>query len=110
MTRKPIKAKKIVDRLVPRSPVISSDGTLVAFEVAPWGYKGKSPSRTIWVSRNGEAARAFTAGKAVDSNPAWSPDGSKLAFLSNRNDEQKSQIFILGMDGGEAVAARRAER
>ena len=60
MTQEPLKAKKIVDRLVPRSPVISADGSLIAFEVAPWGYKGKSPNRAIWVSRNGEPARKFT--------------------------------------------------
>src|SRR5687767_6446036 len=103
MTQKPIKAKKIVDRIAPRTPAISADGTLVAFEAAPWGYKGKSDSRAIWVSRNGEPARKFTSGKGVDSNPAWSPDGTKLAFLSNRNDKEKSQIFVIGIDGGEAT-------
>ncbi len=104
MTQKPIKARKIVDRIAPRAPSISEDGTLVAFEAAPWGYKGKSDSRAIWVSRNGEPARKFTAGKAVDRNPVWSPDGTKLAFLSNRNEEEKSQIFVIGLDGGEATA------
>ena len=104
MTTRPIKAKEIVDRVAPRPPAISADGTLVALEAAPWGYKGKSASRAIWVSRNGEPARKFTSGKTVDSNPAWSPNGSKLAFLSNRNDEEKSQIFVISMDGGEASA------
>ena len=102
-TQTPIKAKQIVDRIAPRAPSISADGTLVAFEAAPWGYKGKSDSRAIWVSRNGEPARKFTAGTAVDSNPVWSPDGTKLAFLSNRTDEKKSQIFLIGVDGGEAT-------
>ncbi len=104
MTQKPLKAKKIVDRLVPRSPVISQNGKMIAFEVAPWGYKGKTANRAIWVSYEGAPARKFTTGKAVDSNPAWSPDGSKLAFLSNRNDEEKSQIFLIDMAGGEATA------
>lgn len=104
MTAKPLKAREIVDRLAPRAPTISRDGRLVAFEVAPWGYKGKSPSRAIWVSRDGAAARQFTTGTAVDSNPVWSPDGSRLAFLSNRNDEKKAQIFLMAADGGEAAA------
>ncbi|MCA9858461.1 MAG: S9 family peptidase [Thermomicrobiales bacterium] len=104
MTQNPLKAKKIVDRTVPRTPVISRDGSLVAFEVAPWGYKGESASKAIWLSRNREPARAFTSGAAVDSEPAFSPDGTKLAFLSNRNDEKKTQIFLLPLDGGEATA------
>jgi dipeptidyl aminopeptidase/acylaminoacyl peptidase len=33
--------------------------------------------------------------------PAWSPDGKQLAFT--RYVEEKSQIFILSMDGGESV-------
>lgn len=103
MTRKPLAAKTIVDRTAPRPPVISPDGRLVAFEVAPWGYKGKAPSRAIWLSRDGEPARAFTSGSAVDSNPAFSPDGSKLAFLSNRNDEEKFAIFVISLEGGEAA-------
>ncbi|MEZ4531438.1 MAG: S9 family peptidase [Thermomicrobiales bacterium] len=103
MTQKPLQAKKIVDRIAPRRPVISRDGSLVAFEVGPWGYKGESDSRAIWVSRGGEPAKKFTSGTALDTEPAWSPDGAKLAFLSNRNDEEKSQIFVIAMDGGEAT-------
>lgn len=102
MTPKPIKAKTIVDRLVPLNPAISQDGALVAFTVAPGGYKGEHPKRSIWLSRNGEAARQFTSGKAVDSNPVFSPDGTKLAFLSNRNNDEKTQIFTISLAGGEA--------
>jgi dipeptidyl aminopeptidase/acylaminoacyl peptidase len=109
MTLKPIKAKAIVDRLVPGTPVISTDGRLVAFTVAPVGYKGEHAKRSIWLSRDGAPARQFTSGKAVDSNPVFSPDGSKLAFLSNRNDDEKSQIFTIPLDGGEATRFGKLE-
>src|SRR5690625_4888419 len=33
--------------------------------------------------------------------PRWSPDGKKLAFLSNRTG--RSQLWILPVDGGEAT-------
>ena len=51
MTENPIKAKAIVDRLVPSAPVISADGRLVAFTVAPVGRKGEHPKRSIWLLR-----------------------------------------------------------
>ena len=35
-------------------------------------------------------------------HPAWSPDGSKLAFISDRTD--KRQIYLSSPQGGEAAA------
>lgn len=102
MSQKPLKAKTIVDRLTPSAPVISRDGRLVAFEVGPGGYAGDHPKRSIWLSRDGQPATQYTAGTGVDSNPVFSPDGSQLAFLSNRNDPEKTEIFTIALDGGEA--------
>lgn len=103
MSEKPLNAKKIVDRLVPRGPSISRDGRMVAFEVGPGGHKGEYPKRSLWLSRDGEPARQFTAGAGVDSEPVFSPDGTKLAFLSTRKDDEKSQVFLIPLDGGEAT-------
>jgi dipeptidyl aminopeptidase/acylaminoacyl peptidase len=47
-------------------------------------------------------SRQLTAGLACDSNPHWSPDGKQIAFLSTR--EEKPQIYIIPVDGGEARA------
>src|SRR5688572_25273418 len=47
-------------------------------------------------------SRQMTSGKQKDTNPAWSPDGKTIAFLSNRKD--KAQIYLLPLDGGEALA------
>ncbi|MEK3922982.1 S9 family peptidase [Paenibacillus sp. FSL K6-2393] len=43
--------------------------------------------------------RPFTSGEK-DHSPAWSPDGSQLAFL--REVDGKSQVWIIASDGGEA--------
>ncbi|SLK02371.1 MULTISPECIES: S9 family peptidase [unclassified Paenibacillus] len=43
--------------------------------------------------------RAFTSGDK-DHAPAWSPDGSQLAFL--REHEGKIQVWLIASDGGEA--------
>lgn len=42
----------------------------------------------------------WTFGKERVSSPQWSPDGTKIAFLSNR--DEKNQLYILQSRGGEA--------
>ncbi|HYW26016.1 MAG TPA: S9 family peptidase [Terriglobales bacterium] len=46
------------------------------------------------------ARRQLTAGRSSDSGPAWSPDGSLIAFVSDR--AGAPQIFVISPDGGEA--------
>ncbi|OMF14254.1 peptidase S9 family protein [Paenibacillus amylolyticus] len=43
--------------------------------------------------------RPFTSGEK-DHSPAWSPDGTQLAFI--REVDGKSQVWIIASDGGEA--------
>lgn len=44
--------------------------------------------------------KKWTHGKARISSPAWSPDGKKVAFLSNR--VGKNQLYVMQASGGEA--------
>src|SRR5262249_28031638 len=84
---------------------ISPDGSRVAFVV---GDSFKSDSKwaksTIWiVETSGGEPRQLTAGPRTDSLPRWSPDGSQLAFLSDRLKDGQRQVFLLALAGGEAV-------
>lgn len=57
--------------------------------------------RTIYlIDLASEDERPFSAGQANDHSPAWSPDGSSIAFVSDR--EGKAQIFEIDRHGGEA--------
>jgi dipeptidyl aminopeptidase/acylaminoacyl peptidase len=47
-------------------------------------------------------SRQLTPGTYKDTDPAWSPDGSTLAFLSDRGDDDKKQVYLLPLNGGEA--------
>jgi Tol biopolymer transport system component/C-terminal processing protease CtpA/Prc len=70
-------------------PSISPDGSTIAFS-----YQGD----IYTVPRAGGAARQLTIHEAYDSQPIWSPDGSKIAFSSTRYGN--SDIFVVPAKGG----------
>jgi dipeptidyl aminopeptidase/acylaminoacyl peptidase len=45
-----------------------------------------------------KAERKLTAGPRRDTTPRLSPDGTKLAFLSDRGEDNKKQVFLLELD------------
>jgi TolB protein len=47
----------------------------------------------------GGEAKNLTNNKAEDRYPAWSPDGKKIAFVSNRDGSQH-HIYVMDADGG----------
>ena len=53
------------------------------------------------VDGDGRNQRRLTVNPARDESPAWSPDGKKIAFVSNRNNVNKDrmQIWVIDADG-----------
>ncbi len=45
--------------------------------------------------------RQLAYGKQRDYNPAWSPDGKRIDFLSTR--QEKPQTYQIAVDGGDAL-------
>lgn len=80
---------------------ISPDGRHVAFTVTRLDAEADDYRSAIWlVDAGGEPGR-FTQGGGKDTAPRWSPDGGRLAFLSDR-DGGKAQLFVIDLEGGEA--------
>ena len=84
------------------SPVISPDGVRVAFTVKRYELESGSSWSELWtMASDGDDLRQLTRGRHHDSSPVFSPDGSTLAFLSDR-DDHGTQLYLLPLDGGEA--------
>ena len=83
------------------SPEISPDGRWVAYTVRETNWDDNSYDQQIWLAdvRTG-ATRQLTNSKKSSQSPAWSPDGSRLAFISDRSD--KRQIYLINPAAGEA--------
>lgn len=87
---------------------ISPDGTQVLYTVRQWvNEKDRMEARThIWqVAANGATpARQITFGEKGDTQPAWSPDGRFISFVSARGaaEDTKAQVHLMRADGGEA--------
>jgi dipeptidyl aminopeptidase/acylaminoacyl peptidase len=65
----------------------------------------------IWVcNADGTGHRQLTASGLRSSSPRWSPDGSRLAFVSKRERvHEQAQILVMPVDGGEPRALTRHE-
>ncbi|MGE3073409.1 MAG: prolyl oligopeptidase family serine peptidase [Dehalococcoidia bacterium] len=81
---------------------ISPDGQRVAFVVTTLDRETDGYKSAIWVVDTvGGEPRQFTAGAKRDTSPRWSPDGSMLAFVSERG-EEKPQLALMPASGGES--------
>jgi dipeptidyl aminopeptidase/acylaminoacyl peptidase len=102
MSRRPIAIDDLYNIKLVADPNISPDGRRVAYVVTTVEREKNGYTSAIWmVDADGSgAAHRFTAGTAKDASPRWSPDGSLLAFLSDR--AGKNQVFVMHADGGEA--------
>lgn len=78
-------------------------GTSVAFTATWWErLEGKPGSRVGVVDVATGQLRAVTGGPNRDRLPAWSPDGTTLAFLSDRDEPGVDQLWFLDDAIGEA--------
>ena len=90
------------------NPAISPDGKAIIF-TRTWVDKINDRSNSsLWITDfEGERVRELTSGNWRDSSPVWSPDGRKVAFISDR--DGTSQIHVMWLDTRETAQLTHVE-
>jgi dipeptidyl aminopeptidase/acylaminoacyl peptidase len=93
-------------------PQLSPDGRVVAFTVVSSDREANQARSAVWIAATDGATppERITQGSARDQRPRFSPDGSRLAFLANREREWRNDLYVMRVDGGEAVRVARLPR
>ena len=83
----------------PEQPALAPDGRRCVYVLRTADVEADRTVRRLWsVDTAGGAPRQLTRGRA-DGAPAWSPDGSAIAFV--RGGDGPGQVWLLPADGGE---------
>lgn len=82
---------------------VSPDGQWVAY-VRQWSDQLTDRRYSnIWlVKSDGSGHRPLTSGKTTDGSPRWSPDGKRLAYVSDK--DGTGRLYVRWMDTGESAA------
>ncbi|MBK9654134.1 MAG: S9 family peptidase [Rhodanobacteraceae bacterium] len=91
------------------NPVLSPDGRKLVYERQFFDTMKDVRRSNLWLvdSATG-AAQPLTTGSVSDGQAAWSPDATRIAYVSS--DEGKAQIFVRWLSSGATARITQLER
>jgi dipeptidyl aminopeptidase/acylaminoacyl peptidase len=85
---------------VPQVTIVSR----VRYRYDTLGWRGNAHFHLFVADIGGGEATQITYGDWDDTTPAWSPDGSRIAFISGRRDDRDlralSEVYVMSSEGG----------
>jgi len=93
-------AKDVFELEYATSPAVSPQGSRVVYVRRTSDIMSDSVRSNLWIADvDGSSNRPLLSGKKSFSTPTWSPDGTRLAYLSNF--EGSTQLYVRWMDTGQ---------
>jgi dipeptidyl aminopeptidase/acylaminoacyl peptidase len=97
---KPLSLTDLLGAVRVADPQVSPDGALVAFGRTTTDVETGKRNADSWVVPSDGSAppRLLVGGEKSENTPRWSPDGRRIAFISNR--DGASNLYLADADGG----------
>lgn len=100
--RKPFQMKDVFGLVYASDPQISPDGQRIVYARTFMDIMKDRRRSNLWIiNRDGSDHRPLTSGNQNDGSAHWSPDGTRLVYVSAS--DEKGQIYVRWMDTGQTA-------